>query len=147
MKPPLVLSLAVALVAGSSAPTYRGSNYIRLSGPVAAGAVGASSSGYHCTFSPLYYSAIRPEAQQALANMGANHYDLVRVFLDHGTPDRNDSVAGNFATDTLVGARVISFLAVCPPGTRRGVGVPVRRVRTSMRARARALASSRGAST
>ncbi len=90
-------------------PTWRGSNYIRLSACVAAEAGSAASQlgqggcgGYHCTFSPLYYRpTIRTEATAALAQMAANNYTLVRVFIDSGDGVRNDSVAGNPATDTL----------------------------------------------
>ena len=58
--------------------------------------------GYHCTFSPLFYSTtIRAEALDALREMAANNYTLVRVFVDSGDGVRNDSVAGNPDVDTL----------------------------------------------
>lgn len=58
--------------------------------------------GYHCTFSPLFYSTtIRAEALDALREMAANNYTLVRVFVDSGDGVRNDSVAGIPGVDTL----------------------------------------------
>ena len=74
----------------------RGANYIRLN----ASQGGASPTDpthpvYHSTFSPRLFNAT--QAQARLAQLHAQGYNIVRVFVDHGDPTRHDSVVlGNY---------------------------------------------------
>ncbi len=99
-------------------PDWRGANYIRLSACV--GCPGA----HHSTFSPLsWLNNVQPMAAAALAQMGANKYSLVRVFIDQGDGTRNDSVAGNPATDQLGAAYLDNAAAFVTMAAANGVGV------------------------
>jgi hypothetical protein len=69
----------------------RGANYIRLN----ASQGGASPTDpthpvYHSTFSPRLFNAT--QAQARLAQLHAQGYNIVRVFVDHGDPTRHDGV-------------------------------------------------------
>ena len=74
----------------------RGANYIRLN----ASQGGASPTDpthpvYHSTFSPRLFNAT--QAQARLAQLHAQGYNIVRVFVDHGDPTRHDGVVlGNY---------------------------------------------------
>eukprot|EP01124_Arcella_intermedia_P003506 TRINITY_DN11938_c0_g1_i1.p1 TRINITY_DN11938_c0_g1~~TRINITY_DN11938_c0_g1_i1.p1 ORF type:complete len:422 (+),score=57.54 TRINITY_DN11938_c0_g1_i1:30-1295(+) len=78
---------------GDSTPFLpRGGNYIRLN----------STQGdpptlpvYHSTFSPLFYNPARIRA--TLTQLSSQGYNLLRVFIDSGTPGRFDGLNGDTA--------------------------------------------------
>ena len=74
----------------------RGANYIRLNASQGgSGPYDPTNPVYHSTFSPIYFNAT--EARSLLSRLRGNGYNIVRVFVDVGAPNRNDGVVkGNY---------------------------------------------------
>ena len=74
----------------------RGANYIRLNASQGgSGPYDPTKPVYHSTFSPIYFNAT--EARNLLSRLRRNGYNIVRVFVDVGAPNRDDGVVkGNY---------------------------------------------------
>ena len=74
----------------------RGANYIRLNASQGgSGPYDPTKPVYHSTFSPIYFNAT--EARNLLFQLQGKGYNIVRVFIDVGAPNRDDGVVkGNY---------------------------------------------------
>lgn len=83
-----------SFLAGDEGFQPRGLNYIRLNGTQFVPP--ATLPVYHSTFSPLYFNATAVAA--AASDAAASGYNFVRVFIDPGTPQRDDGVNGQYSS-------------------------------------------------
>jgi len=84
--------------------TLRGVDYIRLNGSIGGAGGEPFHPVYHSTFSTKFFN--KTECNIALRELGAEKYNIVRVFLDPGTSQRSDGINGPFSNTGLNGGYV-----------------------------------------